>query len=223
MTEFPIWEAASYISYFPSFDAIKGSADWLPLPDVDLFVDDIWFSDDPLLDLASDSYSCALRVLGAGVTRSFGTGAFGRFFLFKMEADLRSVASSIVVGLNRTIRGLPDLESGGEPDLCLNSGLIVGGLCCADRLCFSNASSAPFRDTGDPSITDASPSSIAFASALSFIGGTGNSSSELSAVENFQAGGSGSSLTRGTAERGEPLLRYGLIGRNRALFRGKDL
>jgi len=47
-------------------------------------------------------------------------------------------------------------------------------------------------------MAEASSPSMAFASALNFIGGTGTSSSELSPIENFQAWGKGPSLLVGT-------------------------
>ena len=64
---------------------------------------------------------------------------------------------------------------------------------------------------------DASSPSIALASALNFIGGTGSSSSELSPIEygTVAIGGADMPLKVETRDRGDPRLRFGLEGRSR--------
>lgn len=118
--------------------------------------------------------------LGAGVIQSS---------LGCERSDCRySEASFFGAALIRTIRGLPERTDAGDTDFSLAALRKGSGLGCDMILAslFSAPMPLSFRKGEDLSMTDASSPSIAFASALNFIGGTGTSSSELSPIENFQ-------------------------------------
>ena len=127
---------------------------------------------------------------------------------------------------SRTIRGLADLIGAGEACRSRQATLEeseAGLNGCLDSSFDTRSLPTPFRCDGDDPIVEASSPSIAFASALNFIGGTGTSSSELSPIENFQACGRGPSLVVGITDNGEPRLRFGLDACVRTLCRDGTL
>ena len=144
---------------------------------------------------------------------------------FRTECVRRNVDGATVLAFSRTIRGLPDLEDAGEAVRSLRLALKDNGLlrlagrrfsCSDPSLC-----ACSFCDGEDPSTTDASSPSNAFASALNFMGGTGISSSELSPMENFHDCGSGGPLFAEWA-RGAPRRRLGLDENLFAFWRDID-
>jgi hypothetical protein len=151
------------------------------------------------------------RGRGAGVIKSSDSSALTEPLLLD-AGDLRVAGAP--VGLRRMIRGLPDLAATGEVAPLFSTGARAGGLRRAQGLrsnCVVALLPVPLRlDGEDPSMTDASSPSIAFASALNFIGGTGTSSSELSPIANFHCWGNGASGARDMAESGELRLGRGL-------------
>ena len=164
---------------------------------------------------------CKFRDRGAGVIRSCGACLSRLISLLGIGLFLRVVAAP---PLRRTIRGLADRFGADESPIALFVAMRAGEVGLKGGIGSPrNARSvrAPFRCEGDEPITDASSPSIAFASALNFIGGTGISSSELSPIENFQASGRGPLLAVRTRERGEPRFMFGLEGFVRTVCRDR--
>lgn len=166
----------------------------------------------------------SLRGRGAGVTKSVALCVLnGLLPTFDVATVLRSVADPMDPALRRTIRGLRLVFGGGEEaELSFSAGrnAIGSDLFSVDTWPSSDATSVSrlvASDGGDASTRDASSPSIAFASALNFIGGTGSSSSELSPIEYclVARGGADVPLKVATRDRGDPRLRCGLAAWSR--------
>lgn len=160
----------------------------------------------------------SLRGRGTGVSKSVALCMFnGLVPTFDVETVLRRVADPVDPALSRTIRGLRLIFGGGEAVWSANAGRNAIGpdLFSVDSWPSSDTASASFLVAcvgGEASIRDASSPSIALASALNFIGGTGSSSSELSPMEYclVARGGADVPLKVETRDRGDPRLRIGL-------------
>ena len=131
-----------------------------------------------------------------------------------MEVVFRSFEGATKLAGSRTILGLPDRDEAGEAVRCrrlaprvIGLVLLVGlAVSCLTAPCWLSC----FCDGDDPPIMDASSPNSAFTPALNFIGGTGISSSELSPIENFHAGGCADPLFTDWEANGVPRFRFGL-------------